>query len=347
MKRLLLTFCFILAVPGLAAASGTTGAGKPPGNMDGLRSAPKLAHPEKAPIYASALAGKRIVAVGDYGLVILSDDTRKFRQATTVPTRAPLTSVYFVDDKQGWAAGHDGTILHTTDGGENWLLSREERGKERVLLSVWFENAMHGLAVGQFGLALETRDGGRSWHERRLVDGEAGEIHLLQIVPARGGLLFVAAEAGGIFRSEDNGATWRLIQTDNKGSFWTGLALRDGSLLMAGLRGHLYRSVDLGLSWRAIASGTKQSLTAIVQRSDDSVHIVGVGGVSLYGGASLTGAPPPFSPPSGQAAVMVSSEDHGQEFKSSVRPDRVGLTSIATAPAGDVLFSVLGVVADR
>ena len=345
MKRLLLTCCFILAMPGLAAAAGTPGAGKP-GNMDGLRSAPKLTHPEKAPIYASALAGKRIVAVGDYGLVILSDDTKKFRQATTVPTRAPLTSVYFVDDTQGWAAGHDGTILQTTDGGENWQLSREERGKERVLLSVWFENKMRGLAVGQFGLALETKDGGKSWRERRLVDGEAGEIHLMQIVPARGGLLLIAAEAGGILRSEDNGATWQLIQTDNKGSFWTGLALRDGSLLMAGLRGHLYRSVDRGLSWRAIPSGTKQSLTAIVQHSDDSVHIVGVGGVSLNGG-SRAGAPPRFSPPSGQAAVFVSSEDHGQEFKSSVRPDRAGLTSIAAAPAGDVLFSVLGVVADK
>lgn len=343
MKRQSIIFCLAFAAFGLAGAAETPGTAKPTGGVSGLRIAPKLAHPEKAPIFASALAGKRIVAVGDYGLVILSDDAKVFRQATAVPTRAPLTSVYFIDDKQGWASGHDGTILATTDGGENWRILREERGKERVLLSLWFENATHGLAVGQFGLALETKDGGKTWQERRLVDGEAGEIHLMQIVPARGGLLFVAAEAGGIFRSEDNGAHWKLIQTGNKGSFWTGLALRDGSVLMAGLRGHLYRSTDLGLSWKEIPSGTQQSLTAIIQHSDDSVHIVGVGGVSLSGG-NQAGAPPRFSPPSGQAAVWVSSEDHGQEFKTSVRADRAGLTSVAPSPLGDVLFSVLGVV---
>ena len=343
MKRQLITLCLALSVLGVAGAAETAAASKPLPGMNGLRLAPKLAHPEKAPIYASALAGKRIVAVGDYGLVILSDDSKIFRQASAVPTRAPLTSVFFIDDKQGWATGHDGTILATTDGGENWLVSREERGKERVLLSIWFENASHGLAVGQFGLALETKDGGKSWQERRLIDGEAGEIHLLQLVPASSGLLFIAAEAGGIFRSEDNGATWKLMQTSNKGSFWTGLALRDGSVLMAGLRGHLYRSVDRGLTWKETPSGTQQSLTAIIQHADGSVHIVGVGGVSLTGG-NQAGAPPRFSPPSGQAAVWVSSEDDGRAFKTTVRTDRAGLTSVSAGPAGDVLFSVLGVV---
>lgn len=310
---------------------------------DGLHVAPKLIHPEKAPIFASAVAGKRIVAVGDHGFIILSDDGKNFRQAALVPTRAPLTSVFFLDDRQGWAVGHDGTILATSDGGEHWQVSRQERGKERVLLSVWFENATHGLAVGQFGLALETKDNGQSWQERRLIEGEAGEIHLMQIVPASDGLLLVAGESGGILRSEDNGVSWQLIQTNNKGSFWTGLALRDGTLLMAGLRGHLYRSVDRGLNWKEIPSGTQQSLTGIIQHPDGSVHIVGAGGVSLNGGGHQ-GVPPRFASSSGQAAVMVSSDDEGQKFESSVRPDRAGLTSVVTGPLGDVLFSVLGVV---
>jgi photosystem II stability/assembly factor-like uncharacterized protein len=343
MKRSLIPFCLAIAALSLSGAGSAVALDKPATAVDGLRIAPKLIHPEKAPIFASTLAGNRIVAVGDHGFIILADDGKTFRQAEAVPTRAPLTSVYFLDDKQGWAAGHDGTILGTGDGGEHWRVLREERGKERVLLSVWFENATHGLAVGQFGLALETRDGGKTWLERHLVEGEAGEIHLQQIVPASDGLLLVAGEAGGILRSEDNGATWRLIQTNNKGSFWTGLALRDGSLLMAGLRGHLYRSVDRGLTWKEIPSGTQQSLTGIIQHPDGSVHIVGAGGVSLSGG-SRQGMPPRFSAPSSQAAVWVSSEDEGQKFESTVRSDRAGLTSVAAGPAGDVLFSVLGVV---
>jgi hypothetical protein len=133
--------------------------------------APVIAHIEKAAIIAATLAGKRIVAVGDYGVVALSDDGKKFRQAKSVPTRTVLTSVFFLNDKQGWAAGHDGTILTTADGGENWQVQRAEPGKDRVLMSIWFENAQHGLAVGQFGLALETDDGGKNWQERKLVEG--------------------------------------------------------------------------------------------------------------------------------------------------------------------------------
>ncbi|WVM93430.1 hypothetical protein ULG90_05695 [Halopseudomonas pachastrellae] len=34
--------------------------------------------------------------------------------------RQLLTAVYFVDDKRGWAVGHDSLILNTTDGGATW-----------------------------------------------------------------------------------------------------------------------------------------------------------------------------------------------------------------------------------
>lgn len=293
--------------------------GEKPSPADYFRAAPLLGNPEKAPIYAAGLADKRLVAVGDYGLIIVSDDGKAFHQAK-VPTRAPLTSVFFLDAKQGWAAGHDGTILATADGGETWLVQRETRGKDQVLMSIWFENAKHGLAVGQFGLALETRDGGKTWQERSLLDGEAGEKHFLQLVPAGKGLLFAAAEAGTILRSEDAGEHWQAIQTDNKGSFWTGLALADGHLLMAGMRGHVYRSEDRGVSWQEVPSGTQQSLTGIVQRGDGSVRIVGLAGASLV------------------------SKDGGKTFTAAARPDRAGLTAIAAAGGHELLFTALGMV---
>ena len=130
--------------------------------ISSLKEPPRLVAPEKAPVMAAALAGKRVVAVGDYGIVVLSDDGKAYRQAKAVPTRAVLTSVFFLDDKRGWAAGHDGTIVTTADAGETWQLQRDEPGKERVLLSIWFETALHGIAVGQFGLVLETDDGGKT-----------------------------------------------------------------------------------------------------------------------------------------------------------------------------------------
>ncbi|WP_044530250.1 WD40/YVTN/BNR-like repeat-containing protein, partial [Herbaspirillum sp. B65] len=75
----------------------------------------------------TARAGSRIVAVGAYGYIILSDDGgASYRQAEQVPVDTTLTSVSFVDDKQGWAAGHGGVILHTVDGGKTWQLQRSD-----------------------------------------------------------------------------------------------------------------------------------------------------------------------------------------------------------------------------
>ena len=321
MKPILkIRIAFLLALmiqwPALAADPAATPA------AGVFRDAPRIAKADKAPVLAAARAGKRIVAVGDYGIVILSDDGKSFRQAKSVPTRSVLTSVFFTDDRRGWAAGHDGTVIASGDGGETWQVLREERGKERALLSVWFENAQHGFAVGQFGLVVETEDGGKSWKERRLVDaGEAGERHLLQIFATAGGLVFVAAEGGGIFRSGDSGRSWQLIQTDNKGSFWTGLALADGSLLVAGMRGHVYRSSDAGLSWKEVPSTTQDSLTGIAQGNDGSVRLAGMAG------------------------TILTSKDQGRSFVASVRPDRVNLTAIADGMAGELLFSLAGVAA--
>ncbi|MFA7282619.1 MAG: YCF48-related protein [Sterolibacterium sp.] len=282
-------------------------------------SAPQIDKAEKAPILAATHSLKRVVAVGDFGIVILSDDGKSFRQAKTVPTRSVLTSVFFVAQR-GWAVGHDGIVITTGDGGETWQVLREESGKDRVLLSVWFENPQHGFVVGQFGLVMETMDGGKTWNERRLIEGEAGDKHLLHIFPAGAGLVLIVAETGAILRSEDNGKNWQLVQTDNRGSFWTGLALNDGTLLVAGMRGHIYRSNDRGLTWKEVPSTTLQSLTGLVQNKDGTVLAAGLSG------------------------TVLSSKDQGQSFTASVLPDRSNLTAIVNGPAGELLFSLGGLV---
>ncbi|MBK8118027.1 MAG: glycosyl hydrolase [Sulfuritalea sp.] len=311
-----------LALALLAILSAAAAVERQPSRaISSLTEPPRLVAPEKAPVMAAALAGKRIVAVGDYGIVILADDGKAYRQAKAVPTRAVLTSVFFLDDKRGWAAGHDGTIVTTADGGETWQLQRDEPGKERVLLSIWFENALHGIAVGQFGLVLETDDGGKTWRERRLVEaGEQGDKHLMQIFAGANGLVFVVAESGSIFRSDDAGRNWKATQTDNKGSFWTGLVLQDGSILAAGMRGHVYRSTDRGLTWREVPVDSRQSLTAVLQRDD--------GQLVLYG----------------SSGVVLSSKDNGQSLQGTVRADRANVTAAVSGPAGDVLFALSGLL---
>lgn len=281
-----------------------------------------VARATHAELLAVARAGKRIVAVGDHGVVLLSDDDgASFRQARAVPTQALLTSVCFIDEHQGWIAGHDGIVLHTTDGGENWALQREDIDGDKPLFSIAFSNARHGLAVGLFGTAIQTSDGGASWQPLDMGAANPDGHHLYAIFgDARQGL-FIAGEQGLIFRSPDGGAHWDAVQTSNAGSFWAGVRLDDGSLIVAGQRGHVFRSTDNGATWREVPSGTQESLTAILVRRDGGLDITGLAG------------------------VLLESSDHGQSFRLSQRADRAPLTGAIEAHGELLLIGGTGVIA--
>ena len=283
-----------------------------------------LAHPTRAEMLAAVKAGARIVAVGDHGTILLSDDDGKtWRQAREVPTRVMLTSVSFIDDKQGWAAGHWGMVLHTEDGGETWKLQRQDTSVDQPLFSVYFSDRNNGLAVGLWSLALRTTDGGASWTPVTMPAPKGGDKagpNLYQIFRSKTGSLYIAAELGFVFRSDDGGQSWDLIKTGNRGSLWTGLTLQDGSLLVAGLNGKILRSTDGGKTWTPLESNVTASITDLAQGPDGSV--VGVG---------LEGA-------------VVNSKD-GVSFVANPRTDRASLTAVlVTAQGSSLLFAKEGVV---
>jgi photosystem II stability/assembly factor-like uncharacterized protein len=282
-----------------------------------------LAAPTRAGILSATNSGKRIVAVGDHGTVLLSDDGGKsWRQARDVPTRVMLTSVCFSDDMRGWAVGHWGVVLRTLDGGNTWNLLRQDPLVDQPLFSVYFTDQNQGWAVGLWSLALHTNDGGAHWTTVKLPappGGDKAGPNFYQLFPGRdAGTLFIAAEMGLVYRSDDAGQNWKMLQTGQRGSLWTGLTLRDGSLLVAGLNGQLLRSID-GSAWTALASGVDGSITDLVQGSDG--RVIGVG----------------------LAGTIISSGD-GIIFKANARRDRASLTAVLATAQGPLLFSKDGIV---
>src|SRR5262252_9857063 len=59
--------------------------------------------------------GNRLVAVGQRGVVLVSNDAGATWKQSPVPVASDLTSVFFVDEEHGWAVGHDGVILRSGD----------------------------------------------------------------------------------------------------------------------------------------------------------------------------------------------------------------------------------------
>ena len=269
-------------------------------------------------------AGKRLVAVGDRGHILYSDDQGATWTQAKVPTRALLTSVFFVDDKHGWAVGHDAQILASEDGGVTWTKQFEDLKRESPLLDVWFQDANSGFAVGAYGALMETTDGGKHWEDvSDRLDNE-DQFHLNAIAAVKDVGLFIVGEQGSMFRSADWGQTWEKLEGPYEGSLFGVIGTAQPSTLLAyGLRGNLYRSTDFGSNWEQVELKAERGdlefgLSGATLLDDGSIVIVGNGG------------------------SVIRSNDDGETFKVVNRSDRISVSAVTAAGNGNLVLAGQG-----
>lgn len=296
--------------------------------------AQKSALATRAPLTALARAGQRVVAVGQRGHVLLSDDAGKSWQQAEVPVSADLVAVHFPTATAGWAVGHDGVVLHSADAGKTWTRQLDGRGLGDVLvahytrsstgdsdkwlaearrfatqgaenpfLDVWFDDARNGTIVGAFGLVLRTADGGKSWEPLLHAADNPKALHLYA-VRRIGADLFIAGEQGTALKLDPKSGRFSALHLPYKGTLF-GLVGKEGVVLAHGLRGNVVRSADGGGHWTSVATGVGVGLTASTLDERGRLIIVSQAGhvlVSRDDGASF--APAKVERPFPAAAVV-------------------------------------------
>ena len=262
-----------------------------------------------------AQAGRRLVAVGERGIVLFSDDGATSWQQAAMPVSTTLTAVHFATEKKGWAVGHSGTVLHTEDGGASWIKQLDGRGAARLVLEeaqkgsaaqddrkaqrqleeaqllvregpdkplfdIWFSDEDRGFIVGAYGLFFATQDGGSTWLPwQARLDNPNGR-HLYSI-KASGASVYIAGEEGVLFRSTDGGSSFAGITTPYRGSYFGVLPFEGEHVVVFGLRGNAYLSSDGGNQWRKIDTGTEAVLTAGLVLGDGSIVLASQAGEVL------------------------------------------------------------------
>jgi photosystem II stability/assembly factor-like uncharacterized protein len=211
-----------------------------------------LPESQRSVLLDMATAGDRVVAVGERGHILLSDDFGQSWRQVATPTRSTLTAVTFYSSQLGWAVGHDNIVLHTRNGGESWQRQYLPIEPDNHMLDVRFLDEQNGLVVGAYGLGFRTENGGRQW-EMALISEE--EMHINRISTGAAGQLYLALEWGAILKSTDNGRNWSELNSPYDGSLFGLLPLNANTLLIYGLRGNVFRSMDSGETWQA-ATGT-------------------------------------------------------------------------------------------
>jgi photosystem II stability/assembly factor-like uncharacterized protein len=293
-----------------------------------------------------AKAGSRLVAVGQRGHVVYSTDEGANWKQASVPVSSDLTAVFFIDDKQGWAVGHDGVILHTSDGGETWALQLsgraandlliaamerrvaaqpasedakkllaeaqryKEQGPDKPFLDVWFADAQNGYVVGAYNLIFRTADGGKTWESWFDRTDNPKFFNLYAIRPAAGGL-FIAGEGGLVLKLDSAAQRFRALTIPYNGSFF-GVVDAAPSVVVFGLRGTVYRSDDGGSTWAKVDAGLPASIVGATRTGEGTTLFADVGG------------------------RVVSSADGGRTFAKVVLAQPMPLAGIADAGGGKV-----------
>ena len=248
----------------------------------------------RSTLQAVALAGTRIVAVGLRGVILYSDDEGQNWVQARVPVSTDLVALSFPTAEQGWAVGHEGVVIRTVDGCQNWekvmdglsaakrsvdfysraptdttTLDREQQyfddatgGAPAPFLDVYFEDKDHGFIIGTFNRLFRTVDGGKSWEPWMDRIENPQDFHLYGIKGFEG-KVYVVGEQGKVWKLSNNHDRFESVPVPYNGSLF-GVIVDRRSVLVYGMSGTLFRSVNEGLSWTKILNSDRSGVTADV-----------------------------------------------------------------------------------
>jgi photosystem II stability/assembly factor-like uncharacterized protein len=273
----------------------------------------KSRHASASMLIGVTLAGTRIVSVGQHGHIVYSDDQGKNWSQAAVPVSCDLVSVQFPTPQKGWAVGHDGVVLHSSDGGASWVKQFDgraaaqlmastysggafaieaqkisEQGADKPFLDISFENETTGFVVGAFSLIFRTTDGGKSWTPWYDRIDNPRRFHLYAVRNI-GQEVYITAEQGTVFKLDQQSGSFKSIKTPYTGTYF-GITGKPGALLAFGMRGNAYRSSDNGSNWQKVETGVPVGLMGATVTADGKLVLVSQGGhvlVSTDDGASF------------------------------------------------------------
>lgn len=305
--------------------------------------------PDKVVLIALANAGARLLAVGEHGVIIYSDDSGKTWTQARVPVDVTLTALGFATPFQGWAVGHYGTILHTADGGATWQLQLNgvqanqltlaaaklaeadhatgpaiplaqlraahflANGPDMPFLSVLAQSASSVTVFGAYRMVMHSDDGGKSWADWSLRIGDRLSNHLYDAAMI-GNEICVAGESGHVFCSSNNGASFPAVTSPGPATLLGILPVGAGGMLVFGVAGLAELSSNAGKTWRSVNLGAQSNLTC---------------GRVLKSGVILLGA---------EDGSLYVSRDHGSHFQPLTQSEPMAIFDLAQAADGNIVL---------
>ena len=258
-------------------------------------------------------------AVGHDAVILRTDDGG---ETWTMVHRAPeeelpLLDVWFRDERNGFAVGAYGYFLATADGGDTWTaraISEDDFHLNALFPAGGGPTESQEPELRRPESPATTPPADRPSSSSQEPESQRTESQQTETLRPESQRLYIAAEAGVAYRSDDGGETWRELPSPYAGSWFGGFALDDEQVLLAGLRGHLFRSEDAGETWAQVPTDTNATLTGAIRLSSGAILITGLEG------------------------TLLTSRDDGRSVTSERLPSREGISDALPLGVDEVLL---------
>ncbi|WP_228289075.1 WD40/YVTN/BNR-like repeat-containing protein [Marinobacter salinisoli] len=311
-------------------------------------------------------AGDRMVAIGERGHIIVSDDQGQSWTQAEVPVSVTLTALDFASETHGWAVGHSGVVLHSDDSGSSWEV--QFTGIQAAELAIESQEE----AIAEMEEKVEAASGDEKsdleWAlddlyfslENMQADLDIGPVNpfldVLFLDEDRG---FVIGAYGMLFHTADGGESWQdwSPRMENPQNFHlNGIAeIAGGAMVIVGEAGQIHVSVDDGETWESregpypgslfgvIGTGRVNEILAFGLRGTLLMSTdLGKNWTVLNSGTTAT-LNDGFADDSrivlvGTGGAVLVSGNAGDTFRAYVRGDRQGVMSVVPVSGTDLLL---------
>jgi hypothetical protein len=183
-----------------------------------------------------ALMGNRLIAVGENGCVLWSDDGHYFQPGQVSPATSDWFEGVTASSQRAVAVGDNGAIYSSTDG-VNW--SKVTSGTPEWLRGVAFGGGVY-VAVGENGKILRS-SGGASWSS--VASGTTAHLNRVWYLGSNGSGQFIAVGNNGVALSSVTGtAPWTSLNSGSTNNFYDS-AINDTGWLLVGDNEVRFRAV--------------------------------------------------------------------------------------------------------
>jgi photosystem II stability/assembly factor-like uncharacterized protein len=179
-----------------------------------------------------------------------------------------LTGVHFIDARTGWAVGHDGVVLATTDGGSSWQRRFDgHRANTAMLQAAQAQVEQAARLTGEAGQKQQDRAADAlAAAQDAIKAGPSRPLLAVRFTDAQHGI--VAGAFGQLFATTDAGATWQYLgdRLDNPEALHLNslTVTPQGELFIAAEMGQVFRSLDQGKTWSRHDTGYNGHLYGVI-----------------------------------------------------------------------------------